>query len=194
MNYVWIGKLLVCFTWLAQNNSQLKRPWELAGGQLLSSLYHQRSEPRNCHPQKFPHKSAGEQLWLPAREQGSPLLGGAWQEGSCPAPRVPVRAQSSRQEYIPEELPAKAAAWKLDSSSVCCVIKHKFYTLLKAVNFSGSPSSSLQWPSFQLCIVTAWVSTLGWFAVFSAIPPFFFFLSFLFYNLFKHTNQCTKAA
>lgn len=90
MNYVWIGKLLVCFTWLAQNNSQLKRPWELQGGQLLSSVYHQRSEGRSCHRQKLPRRSAGSSGGCPPGNKAPP---GRRAPGSGRPPRpAPLRS------------------------------------------------------------------------------------------------------
>lgn len=63
---------------------------------------------------------------------------------------------------------------KLGSSCLPCFIEYKFYTVLKAVDFSDFTLFSLQWPSFWVCKVTAWASTSDCFMIFPAtLSPFF---------------------
>lgn len=195
-------KLLVCFTWLVQNNSQLKRHWESGGwgeggGSGRLHLQCTISIQSLCTEvlRNFPPASGGEQPGLPCLGTGCPPGRESGQSGlpprSSPLPPVP-RGQGKNTFHKIFQLRLLLESWT-----------PPFYAVLSNTNFADYWR---QWTFetfrcflcgglvFRSVWLRAWVSTWGCFMVFSDIPSaFFFWCPFSFYDLFKHANQCTKA-
>lgn len=173
MNYAWIEKLLVCFTWFVQSISQVKRLWGSLWGRWDLSV----------HQGSVSELSSGAFPRAAAEEQRCPLWEQGWQE---PAPPASPLLWEFRHQYSPEDFQIKALAQKLDPSFVLSFITRRFSTLPMAVEFSGSPSFLCHAPVF----ISLWLQHESAFGIglclfipSTSLSVLFFFSPFFFMTL-----------